>query len=218
MDAQDLKELSVSIYDKLAEAIKEGHKEKALALLEEIKRNHRGYDEGFLNWVDILQTHGAEKVGEEFVYDTNRIFAERFLLPAFKGASELRTAEDRLKLRAYAWTSGHGINIDSIEEDQEKFILRLRCPTGGSIRLKKEHGKTKNAYPWSYGKSGLAYYCTHCAIGLEIMPIEEYGYPAWVCNPQAEGRCVQYLFKNQEDTPDEFYKRVGKEKKSVRKV
>ncbi len=218
MQKKELEELQASIYDKLAQAIKAGEKEKALALLEEINRNRNSYRDVFLTWIDILQTYGAEKMGEEFVYETDRVFGERVIWPnMFKGALELKTPEDRLRNRAYVWTSWHGGTIDSIEEDDEKFIIKLKCPSGGNVRIKSQYGKTKKAYPWSYKEPGLAYYCTHCPVTVEMMPIEKYGYPAWICQPQPEGRCIQYVFKDREATPEKFYKRVGMEKKSAAK-
>lgn len=215
MEKQELEELKVSIYEKLRRAIREGDKEKALGLLEEVDRNRNTYRDVFLTWIDILQTYGADKLGEELVYDTNRIFGERSIWPTlFEGALGPISAEDRLRKRAYVWTSVHGINLDEIEEDEEKFILKLKCPTGGSVRSKEQFGKTKKAHPWSYGQEGVCYYCTHCPVTLEIMPIEKFGYPAWLCLPQPEGRCIQYIYKNPESVPEEFYKRVGMEKKT----
>lgn len=214
MEKQGLEELKVSIYEKLRRAINEGDKEKALGLLEEIDRNRNEYRDIYLTWVDILLTYGADKLGEELVYETNRIFGERVIRPTFEGTLGSFSAEDRLRKRAYVWTSVHGTNLDEIQEDDEKFIIRFKCPTGGSIRTREQFGKTKEAHPWSYGQEGFCYYCTHCPITLEIMPIEKFGYPAWVCLPQPEGRCIQYLYKSLESVPEEYYKRVGMEKKT----
>ena len=116
--------------------------------------------------------------------------------------------------RAYVWTSVHGTNLDEITEDDEKFTIKFKCPSGGTVRTMEQYGKTKEAHPWSYGQKGLCYYCTHCPVTVDIMPIEELGYPAWVCIPQPEGRCIQYLYKNPENVPEEYYKRVGMEKKT----
>ena len=106
--------------------VKEEDKEKALGLLDEIDRNRKEYREGFLIWIDILQSYGADKLGEEFVYETDRIFGERLIWPTlFKGLLQKAGAEDRLRQRAYVWTSIHGINLDEIEDDEDKFILKF---------------------------------------------------------------------------------------------
>jgi len=215
MEKQELEELKISIYEKLRRAIKEGDKERALGLLDEIDQNRHKYRDIFLTWLDILFTLGADKLGEELVYQANRLLAERAIWPAFEGTlGPGASAEDRLRQRAYVWTSLHGANLEEIQEDEERFIIKLKCPTGGSIRSKEQFGKTKEAHPWSYGQEGVCYYCTHCTITLEMMVIEKFGYPAWVCLPQPEGRCIQYLYKSLESVPEEYYKRVGMEKKT----
>lgn len=216
MERQKLEELKVSIYEKLRRAIKEGAKDKALGLLDEIDRNRKEYREGFLIWIDILQSYGADKLGEEFVYETDRIFGERLIWPAlFKGLLQNADAEDRLRQRAYVWTSIHGIDLDEIEEDEEKFILKFKCATGGSTRTRGQYGKTKKAYPWSYGEKGFCYYCTHCPVAIDMMPIEQFGYPAWITFPQPEGRCIQHLYKDRKGIPEEYYKRIGMKKPKV---
>ena len=79
-----------------------------------------------------------------------------------------------------------------------------------------QHGKTKEAHPWSWGRKGVSYYCAHCAAVLEIMAIEKAGFPAWICDPQPGGRCIHYLYKNPTNVPEKYYKRVGMEKKIAR--
>ena len=215
MDKSELEELEVSIYEKLRRATRAGDKKKALGLLDEIYHNRNTYRDIFLTWIDILQTYGADRLDEDFVYETNRLLAERVIWPAFEGKYGPETnGEDRLKQRAYVWTSLHGINIEEIEEDEEKFIIKLKCPTGGSIRSKEQYGKTKEAHPWSYGQEGICYYCTHCPITLELMLIEKIGYPPQISLPQPEGRCTQYIYKDPESVPEEYYKRIGKKKKT----
>ena len=100
-------------------------------------------------------------------------------------------------------------HIDKIEEDDEKFTFTLKCDTGGSINLWPRHGRTKKAHPWSWGQKGVSYYCAHCPIVWEIMCIEKGGRPVWQCNPQPDGRCIQYLYKEWEKIPAEAYQRVG---------
>lgn len=217
MRRKELEELKVSIYEKIRRAIKGREDEKALRLLDELERNRRAYLAVFLTWIDILLTHIGNKLGEDRVYEVNRIFGERFVLPTFhKGTIGADIcAEDRLRRRAYTWTSVHGINIDEIEEDEEKFTLKLKCPTGGIVRTMEQFGRTKEAHPWSHGKRGFPYYCSHCTTILEIMAIKEFGYPAWISIPQPEGRCIQYLYKNPDSVPEKYYKWVGMKKNLV---
>jgi hypothetical protein len=211
---QELDGLKVSIYKKLRRAIKSGENKKALEILDEIDSNREKYREVFLTWIDILLTYGADKLGEKMVYETDRLFGERVVFPTlFAGALGDVSADDKLRKRAYVWTSVHGIDIDEIKEDEEKFILNFKCPTGGSVSTKKDSGKTREAHAWSYGQKGLSYYCTHCPVAIEMMPVEKFGSPAWVCLPQSEGRCLQYIYKDPKNVPEKYYKRIGMKKK-----
>jgi len=216
MEKQELKELTVSIFERLRQAIKKGDDEKALALTDEIDRNKHDFDESYRIWIDLLLTYIADKLGEEALYEIHRINGERALWPRLGWILEPINPEEKIRRRAYSWTHWHGTTIDAIEEDEEKFTLRVKCDSGGSIRMWPQYGKTKEAHPWSWGQKDVCYYCAHCPVVFEIMAIEKGGNPAWLCNPQPEGRCIHYLYKNPANVPEKFYKRIGMEKKTAK--
>lgn len=212
MEKQALQELGMSLYRKLRRAIEAGQNERALALLDEIDRNRVRYCNTLVGWIDMLLTTLANRVGEEAVHETHQLFDRRFVRPLFPGITE--DPEKRLRTRAYVWTSSHGTDVD-IEEDDEKFVLRFRCPSGGNLRASGQFGKTQKAHPWSHGQQGMGYYCTHCSTIFEFERIEEFGYPDWLSFPQEGGRCIQYLYKDPKRVPPEYYRRVGKDKSQV---
>jgi len=49
-------------------------------------------------------------------------------------------------------------HLDSIEEDDEKFTIKVKLRFGGSVNLWPRHGKTKKGHPWSWNQKGLSYY------------------------------------------------------------
>jgi hypothetical protein len=217
MEKEELKELTVSIFERLRQAIKKGDKEKALALTDEIDRNKHDFDESYRVWIDLLLTTIADKLGEEALYEIHRINGERALWPRLGWIMDpILPPEEKIRRRAYTWTHWHGTTLDAIEEDEEKFTLRIKCDSGGSIRMWPQYGKTKKGHPWSWGEKDFCYYCAHCPIVFEIMAIEKAGYPAWLVNPEPEGRCVHYLYKNPADVPEKYYKRVGMKKKTAK--
>lgn len=223
MDEKELDKLKESIFGKLRSSIVRGDKAEALAILEEIDRNRDQYRGMFLTWIDALLSFIADRLGEDAVFESMRSHYSRVGKPQATGQDDpaifdQASAEERLRKRAYLWTSLHGSDIDDIQEDSDKFIITVRCPSGGEVRSRERFGKTERGYPWSYGEPGLAYYCTHCPATFEIMSIEEFGYPAWVNLPQPDGRCVQYVYKDLRNVPEEYYKRVGKEKPDTLKV
>jgi hypothetical protein len=215
VNKRELEQLKASTYEKLRQTIQEGDKEKALALLEELHHNRIKHREALLTLIDILYAYGADKVGEEFVYEVDKIFAERALFSLFEWAFKPGvTPEEKLRERAHAWTVLHGTHIDEIQEDDEKFMIKFKCDTGGWLRTREQFGKTQKPYTWSCGQVGASYFCAHCHIIFEIMAIDKFGYPAWVSVPQPEGQCIQYIFKKPESVPEEIYKRVGMKKKT----
>jgi len=215
MRERELEELKVSIFDKIRRAVTDGDKDKALALLGELEANSHDLRGIYLTWVDLLLSYIADKLGEDALYETMRLYDQRAVRPALQGAfGKDIGAEDRLRRRTYVMTSLYGINFDEIQEDEEKFTLQFRCPSGGVVRRREQYGKTKEAHPWSWGEKDMAYYCTHCATSLEIMTIELLGHPAWVITHEPDGVCVQRIYKDPEAVPEEYYKRVGMGKKT----
>jgi hypothetical protein len=101
------------------------------------------------------------------------------------------------------------------------------CATGGRMRRAIENerkstgnselsetGKTKKPYTWSWGKKGVFYYCIHCCLWHEILPIEWRGYPIKIAeyseDPMAP--CYFYFYKDPKLIPDYYFTRVGKKK------
>ena len=75
-------------------------------------------------------------------------------------------------------------------------------------------GKTSKPYFWSWSKAGVPYYCTHCCIWHEIMPIETQGYPLKVTEYSDDPNepCKWYFYKRPELIPEEYFVRIGKKK------
>jgi hypothetical protein len=213
MEKKEKKEISISIWDRLGAAIQEGDKSKAIALFKETKEEFDKFRASYLDFPNFTLTALAEKCGEEAVHEVLRKIAEETIWVHFGKEFPRWSAEERIRRRAWAWTRSHGVGID-IEEDDEKFIVRIPCDTGGVILGKKECGRVKEPHPWSAGERDIGYYCTHCLIAFEEMAIERYGHPWWITFPpkKAGERCVQYHYKDITQTPEKYYQRTGKSK------
>ena len=74
-------------------------------------------------------------------------------------------------------------------------------------------GVTRKAYPWSWNRKNVPYYCIHCAIN-EILPIEWGGYPLWVTGytEDASKPCYWHFYKEPRLIPAEYFQRLGFEK------
>jgi len=216
MRKEELEELGTSGWTKLNAAIQKGDKSEALRLANELKHKSKQLFDSDLDWMDLLLQVLAKELGEESVYQVTKTFHERSLKHLRRGLLEgpRAGAEERLRALADVLTLSHGIDI-GIEEDQEKFIIKMPCDTGGKIITRGQHGKTMKAYPWSNMQKDFCYYCVHCVVSWEIMPIEEHGCPAWVISaPKEPGEpCTLFLYKDPRAVPEQYYTLVGMEKK-----
>jgi hypothetical protein len=215
MEKEELRQSSTSIWDRLRKAVSDGDKDKAPRLIDETYCNVMHLRGILMDFIDATMTALAEKVGEEAVYEVTRKICNETLMPLFGEKLPRLDTESRIKDRINAWAVRHGVNID-IDEDEDKYIFKIPCDTGGYLTAKPESGRTSRAYNWSSGEVGVGYYCLHCLVSAEFMAIEQHGYPFWITFPpkKAGERCVQYHYKNVKKVPEQYYHRVGKEKKS----
>ena len=213
MKKQELAELSTSGFEKLKSLIEKDEKDKALSLIDEISDRVRVLETTFVGWVDLLLDFIADRLGEEAVYETMKVYDQ--YVRHFIGL-ELADpdAEKKVRRRAYASTMGHLEHIE-IQEDEEKFIVKHHCTTGGWLRKRQQFAKTKQAHPWSHGEKDFCLYCTHCIVSFEMMCIEEFGYPVWVVTPEKapDDTCAFVIYKNPKYIPEEYYRRIGMQKK-----
>jgi len=102
----------------------------------------------------------------------------------------------------------------TVTEEPDRYVMKLDpCGTGGRLRRSgKNSGGTQKAYPWSWNKNGVCYYCSHCCMFQDILPTEERGYPICVTQypDRPEDPCVHYYYKKPELIPDEYFTRIEK--------
>ncbi|MDO8567753.1 MAG: hypothetical protein Q7R57_03445 [Dehalococcoidales bacterium] len=215
-----LAELGVSTWTKTSAAIQAGRLAEAIALVdynwEEGRRVHDIMCDAFWGF----QTCIAETFGEEELYKAMRRLSE----PFNSGLAKL-TIEELVQMRAEtmrAHRCGPKLKGDfTVTEEKDRYVLTFDpCGSGGRMRRTGRekppynYGKTKKAYPWSWGKVGVPYYCVHCCIWQEILPIEMYGYPLRVTayNDDPHAPCGWYIYKKPELIPEEYFTRVGVKK------
>jgi hypothetical protein len=116
-------------------------------------------------------------------------------------------------------------NVEIAEEEDRYVFSTDPCGSGGRMRRVGEIdgspprtnqpynlGVTTKAYPWSWGKAGVPYYCVHCCVWSEIITIENKGYSIRITeyNEDPQGPCKRYFYKKPELIPEEYFTRVGK--------
>lgn len=216
----NLNELGVPTPTKIKAAIEAGRTQEALALVDYLNPEGKAVHDIMCQWPYANLSFIADRFGEEQVYHALRyafeVVGQSSLFKALLGAKSL---EELIPIIAESWRvhrMGPGETGEfSIVDDGDKYVLTMDpCGTGGRIRragLGGNLGVTKIAYPWSWGKVGVPYYCAHCCVFNEIIPTERNGYPARITlyndDPNEPHRML--IYKNPENIPEEYFTRIG---------
>ncbi|MBA2578903.1 MAG: hypothetical protein H0V05_20050 [Euzebyaceae bacterium] len=126
-------------------------------------------------------------------------------------------------------------DFDLVETD-DRFILRFDpCGSGQRTvrgdwiegtpaRMEPPYNweVSREPHTWNHFTPGVCLYCSHCIILMEEMPIDRFGYPVRVIDPPVypdtdpdpavRQQCQWTMFKDPTAVPEEFYRRVGREK------
>lgn len=220
----DLDSLGISTWTAIKDAIKAGNNQLAVDLVDYLKIEGKRGHNIICDFVWVMLTYIADNLGEEAVYQAWRNMAG----PHYQKLSQITPlemvwvrAESERGLRSGANESG---NVEVVEEADRYIIYLDPCGTGGRMRREGRtkppynYGVTKKAYPWSWGKVGVPYYCLHCCIMSEILPIEWHGVPQRITgySDNPDDPCAFYIYKSPELIPEEFFTRVGKKKDLAR--
>jgi hypothetical protein len=227
----DIPEHGVSTVTKLKQLIKEGKVDEAVELADYYHSEGKGLHDLYCDWTYADLTYIADKFGEEEVYPMLR-YAKEALSKVFYGRVPALNVEETVKFFAEAMrahrTGPKEMGDFVVREEDDRFVMEFDpCGSGGRMRRTGEVdgtaprtgpplnlGKTKKAYPWSWGKEGVPYYCLHCCIWHEIMAIEGQGYPVKITeyNPDPEAPCVWLFYKKPELIPEHYFTRIGMKK------
>jgi hypothetical protein len=207
----ELADLGVPTATLAAEAVKAGRTDEALELIEygtfEAKKMH----DASVTVIDDLLGYLARRFGEG---EIERFWRESFT-PRIAARMALNLTLEQQVHRFAEDHRGHGADLEVIEE-RDRYVLKLNtCGSGTMLRkTRPDLGATKEAYPWSWGRSGVPYYCTHCCIAFEIVATERQGYPARIheCPRKADEPCLNFVYKKPELIPQEYFTRVGMKK------
>ena len=176
-------DLSKQPLDKTIEAIEARNLEDAKMFARQIWDEFRPLHDSYGDTNASLLTFIAKKLGEEAVLEAYRYMAEDFWKPVVMMMKEQGVDASIgffcTVLRA------HGSEFYCEEDDEKYIIVTEYCGSGGrmmkegkndtSERSPLNFGTTKKPYPWSFNKTGISYYCCHCAIWLETLA-KEWGF------------------------------------------
>lgn len=175
-----------------------------------------------VNSVAGLLSYIYDKLGEETVVDVLRRIMEQ--QSAKLAPPETRGLKEWIIWCADLARQHSAIPGLKVEEDDEKFILTVTCPSGGKLIQEGAYDgpngyrRLKKAGPHTWGEVGMPIYCGHCSWTHEIIPIKTFGQGSqfWVHAspfPKNPGdTCIHHVYKNPEDIPERYYERLGMKK------
>lgn len=218
--AEELKEMGTRTVDLLTKAIEDGDKERAKSLANRMYRECASMHDLYVDWTAGFMDYIYKEYGDDTLYQALRKVIGAFLGPVV----DVRKVDFRVRVQRWAALLRGHLQPLKVEEDDEKVSITMEpCGSGQQLVQKGRYGPPYNLtmiqkpHPMTWGLTDFPVYCTHSPV-LEILAIERLGYLAQVAvPPEKVGRdksCTYCIYKKIEDTPEEFYARVGKQKPS----
>lgn len=208
----NLEELAQPTWELVSQAIKTGKTDEALSFLDYAFGETKMLHDTFVAWIDSLFTYLA-KFDEEEIYKFLRM---RYETRVRRWLSETPGMKESME-RGIEYQRAHGGHC-SIKEESNRYVVTCDpCGSGGQLRKGKDYGIAQKAYPWTWGKKNVSYYCSHCCVFWEIIPIEIRGYPIRVTliGDRPEEPCVHLYYKQPEEIPEEFFTKIGQPRRKL---
>ena len=108
-----------------------------------------------------------------------------------------------------------------VREEEDRFVIAFDpCGTGGVLRrgdpesgrpAYRTDGVNREPHDWTWGKVGVHWYCSHCAIAMEWLPGRRRGHPLRPLDHTLDHQapCVWYIYKDETQTRAYHYPRTG---------
>lgn len=108
-----------------------------------------------------------------------------------------------------------------VREEDDRYVIAFDpCGTGGVLRrgdpetrrpAYRTSGVNREAHDWTWGKVGVHWYCSHCAIAMEWLPGRRRGHPLRPLDHTLDHQapCVWYVYKDEAKTRAYHYPRTG---------
>jgi hypothetical protein len=204
----DVADLGISTRDLVFEAFKSGDMDKANEFMDYYDFENRLEHEGIVGMTSAVLSHLAG-FGEE---EVERMFRKRYEPRIRNWLAKMPGVTENLQVFV-EYQRGLLSKLTVVEEPDRYVVTCDPCGSGGRLERTNDN-VTKKAYPWAWGKTGVPYYCAHCCIAWEIIPVEMRQYPLKIMEvPEKLGDpCVHILYKKPELIPEKYFNRIGKTK------
>lgn len=220
-------ELGIAPRDRCLEALRAGDQQAAIDWLDKMRLEFKNPHEILVAWVQDLLSYCAATWGEEAVLETilhthQSIWGDRY------AAWDQMTPWEKVALTVEGMRGGHFSGARrrgdvQVSEENDRFIISFDpCGSGGVLRRGdpetgrapypiSEHGVNREPHLWTWQKTGVHWYCSHCAIAMEWLPGRKRGHPLRPLDHTLDHNapCVWYVYKDEKQTRDYHYPRTG---------
>lgn len=229
--ADEIAEHGKSTFTKLKGLIRDGRTDEALELVDYLAHEGKGLHDLYCDWTYADLDYVAKKYGDEEARNLLH-HARTVLNKVFYGRIGRMTVRETVEFFAEAMRAhrtGPGELGDFVvREEPDRYVMEFDpCGSGGRMRRVGEIdatpprtgpplnlGRMSQPYEWTWGVSGVPYYCVHCSLWHEVMAIEAIGYPVKITEYSDDPGvpCVWLFYKDPDLIPERYFTRVGKTK------
>lgn len=219
-------ELGVAPMERVKEAIQAGDKEVATNWLERLWLDFKVPHDVLVAWINEMFAYLAQDT-EQHILDSilethQSIWGNRY------EKWDLMTPWEKVALTVEGMRghlSGQSRKGDVlVREEEDRYVIAFDpCGTGGVLRRGDPEtghrpypttGQNQISQEWIWDdKTGVHWYCSHCAIAMEWLPGNQRGYVFRPLdhNMDHQAPCVWYVYKDEKKSRAYHYPRTGLE-------
>lgn len=213
--------------DRAIEALRNGDPAAATQWLDRMRLEFKNPHEVLVAWVQDMLSYCAATWGEESVLETilhthQSIWGDRY------ATWDQMTPWEKVALTVEGMRGGHFSGARRrgdviVQEEEDRFVIAFDpCGSGGVLRRGDpetgrgphpitDHGVNREPHLWTWQKTGVHWYCSHCTIAMEWLPGRKRGHPLRPLDHTLDHNapCVWYVYKDEQQTREYHYPRTG---------
>ena len=207
---EELMDAGLSTWEMVHGLLKAGEIDDAISMIDQGLIEEKEVHNNLVNSIGDYLKYFFSTLPEEKM---ETILRERYF-PTAKRNVEAKASVEKIMMGFIRYQRANN-SVVNIKDEPDRYVVTYNpCGSGGFLIKNRPELKLDKAYPWSWSKPDVNYYCLHCCIAWEIIPTELRGYPLYIHLPpeHPDAPCVQLHYKKPELIPDEYFTRIGKVK------
>jgi hypothetical protein len=208
-------------------AIRTGGPDSAAILLDHTRRVMKTINDETVRFIQDILTILDDQFGERAPIEALRVPYESIWRERYQGW-ETMSPEEKLQLSCEGMRSHFGGPARDgafvVRDEGDRYCMEFAvCGTGGMLRYGDAEtgqgpwpttGVNRTPQPYTWGKTGVPWYCTHCSLFLEHWPADDRGYPLrpvlYDDDPASPRSTAWYIYKEPRYARREDYERIGR--------